>query len=322
MTVALGLLAAPSAATAQPAGKVPRIGYLWPGPRGGQPVAEDGLRQGLRELGYVEGQSIVVEYRYGENRPERIPQLIADLVQLKVDVLVALGDSVVRAAKEGAPTTPVVMVVGDPVGSGVVSSLARPGGQVTGVAITVGEGQREKWIELLRETVPGLSRVAFLWNSEDNPSRGGTVVAELQRVASRLGVTVQAFPVRRAEELDTAFDAIMRRRAGALIVAPGPLTVAHRQQIVDLANRHRLPSIYGQPYFVTAGGLMSYGASYFDAVRLAATYVDKILKGAKPADLPVQQPTKFELVVNLKTAKTLGLTIPPSVLARADEVIQ
>ena len=278
------------------------------------------FRQRLRELGYVDGQNIAFEVRSAEGRAERLPDLAADLVRLKVDVIVAGGTPAPLAAKRATTAIPIVMAsAGDPVGSGLVASLARPGGNVTGLSLLVPElgGKR---LQLLKEVVPGVSRVAVLWNAA-NPYPV-LVWRQTEAAARALGVHLQSLDVRGPDDLEGAFAAATRGRAGALITVEDPLTFGQRKRIVDFAARARLPAMYGFREFVDAGGLMSYAASLADLSRRAATYVDKILKGAKPADLPVEQPTKFELVINLKTAKALGLTIPPSVLIRADQVIQ
>ncbi len=313
----LGLLAAPLAADAQPAGRNPRIGILRPGSPP-DPLL-DAFRQGLRELGYEEGRNISIEYRWAEGRDERFPGLASDLVRLKVDVIVA-GAGAVEAAKRATTTIPIVMPVSnDPVRVGLVASLARPGGNVTGLTSLSGE-LPGKWMELLKETLPRVSRVGVLWDSAGDPSQVSTSEAS----ARSLGVRVQVLKVGdRAAGFEPAFAGARKNDAGALIVLGSPFFYVHRARLVELATKYRLPTIYPQREFVIgAGGLMSYGADYRHQFRRAATYVDKILKGAKPADLPVEQPTKFELVVSLKTAKALGLSIPSSVLARADEVIE
>ena len=311
------LLTAPLAGEAQTVGKVYRIGYLGYGGPGSDPSAIAGLRQGLRELGYVENQNIVVEYRYAEDRPDRLAPLIAELTNLKVDVLITQGTAVTAAAKRIA--TPVVSVSGDPVGSGFVQSLARPGGNITGLSLAQGENFSGKWLQLVRETVPKASRVGIIWNPTNRS--GATSLREMEALAPGLSLRLSSHPVRSPEDIDAAFATVTRAHVGALIVQTDPLVVSQTAQIVRLAAASGLPTVYGLREFVDAGGLMSYGPSLGDLWRRAATYVDKVLKGAKPADLPIEQPTKFELVINLKTAKALGLTIPPSLLGRADEVI-
>ena len=312
----LGLLVAPPAVDAQPASKHPRIGILRPGSPP-DPLL-DAFRQGLRELGYEEGRNISIEYRWAEGRDERLPGLAAELVRLKVDVIVA-GAGAVEAAKHATTTIPIVMPVsGDPVRAGLVASLGRPGGNITGLTSLSGE-LPGKWLELLKETLPRVSRVAVLWDPASDPSQ----VKTSEAAARSLGVRLQVLKVGRAASFEPAFAEARHNDAGALIVLGSPSFYVHRTRLVELAAKHRLPTIYAQREFVVgSGGLMSYGADYHDQFRRAATYVDKILKGAKPADLPVEQPTVFELVINMRTAKTLGLTIPPSVLARANEVIE
>ncbi|HSE96240.1 MAG TPA: ABC transporter substrate-binding protein [Methylomirabilota bacterium] len=316
--LALALLASPLAPEAQPAGKVYRIGVLYPGSPPHSSLS-GAFYQGLRELGYIEGQNISIEERWAEGRPERLPDLAADLVRRKVDVIVAEG-LVAWAAKQATTTIPIVLSVSnDPVGAGLVASLARPGGNVTGLAF-LSEELGGKWMELLKETFPGISRVAVLWH----PASAGQGQLRTSEAAARsLGVRFQALKVERSDELDTAFAEAHKNRAGALIVSSSAFFYQNRTRLVGLAAKHRLPTMYHQKDFVVgSGGLMSYGPNLHEVFRRAATFVDKILKGAKPADLPVEQPTKFELVINLRTARALGLTIPPSMLARADEVIQ
>jgi len=320
-TLAGGLLAAPLAAEAQPREKVPRVGYLSPGSPS-EPLRRrrfEAFRQGLRELGYVEGQNIAIESRWAEGNYDRYPALAADLVRLKVDVIVPVGGAATQAAQQATRTIPIVMsVVIDPVGSGLVASLARPGGNVTGLTIMASD-LVGKQLELLKEVVPSVSRVAVLWNP-NNPANPVTL-KETQAVAPALGVTLLSLEVKGAEDIDTALTAITKERPGALIVFGGVVT-AHARRIAELAVKSRLPAIYTSREDIDAGGLMSYGPNVDDLYRRTATYVDKILKGAKPADLPVEQPTKFEFIINLKAAKQIGLTIPPNVLARADKVIR
>lgn len=311
----LSLVSVHPAAAQQPK-KVPRIGYLAITSPGSY---DEAFRQGLRELGYVEGGSIVIEYRYAEGKIERLFDLAVELVRLKVDVLVAAGGApAALAAKRATTTVPIVIAsVADPVALGLVASLAQPGGNVTGLSL-LGPDTAGKRLEILKEVVPALSRVAVLWNPA-NP--GNTLILEEARVAARaLGVKVQSLEARGPEDFQTAFKAA--RGAGGILPLGDPGHVLHRAAIIGLAGRYRLPAMYPFRQFVEDGGLMYYGASLDDLYRRAATYVDKILKGRKPADLPVEQPTKFELVINLKTAKQIGLTIPPNVLARADRVIR
>jgi putative ABC transport system substrate-binding protein len=313
----LGLLAAPLAAEAQPTTKIPRIGILRAGPFPDPLV--DAFRQGLRDLGYIEGQNLHLEYRSAEGRDERLPGLATELVRLPVDVIVASGSEALLA-KRATTSIPIVMpIAADPVGTGLVASLARPGGNVTGFAFQ-SEELPGKWVELLKEAFPRLARAAVLWHP---PTTLGGQLRVSEVAARSLGVRLQTLKVQRSDDLPVAFADARKERAEVLIALASPFFFAHRTRLVELAARHRLPTMYFQREFVVgSGGLMSYGPNLRDLFRRAAGYVDKILKGAKPADLPVEQPTKFELVVNLKTAKALGLTIPPSVLARADEVIQ
>jgi ABC-type uncharacterized transport system substrate-binding protein len=319
-TLACGLLAAPRAAGAQQAGKVYRIGYL----SGGSSTLTnlvDALRQGLRELGWVEGQNIVIEYRFAEGRLDRLPDLAAELVRLKVDVIVAAPSPPAAAAKKATATIPIVMIgAGDPVGQGLIASLARPGGNITGLAYFVGQEIFGKQLALLKEAVPKVRRVAVLWNPAV-PTLA-PAIGEVKVAARSLGLQLQLLEARGPNDFDGAFAAMTRERARALLVITDSMFSTHRARLADLAAKSRMPSAYTNRQPVDAGGLMSYGPSFPDLWRRAAGYVDKILKGAKPADLPVEQPTKFDLVINLKTAKALGLTIPPSLLGRADEVIQ
>jgi len=318
-TLAGGLLAAPFV-EAQQAGKVYRIGVLEPTSMALNAANLDAFRKGLRELGYVEGRNMMIEYRSADGRSERFPDLAAELVRLKVDVILTRGTPAVMAAKNATGTIPVVMAAsGDPVLSGVVSSLARPGGNVTGLSAVVVEVSGKR-LELIREVVPGVSRVAALFNMS-NPN-DALQWKETETAAPTLRVQLQLLDVRKPGDFAGAFDAAVKGRAGALFVGLDALTWANHRPIVELAAKHRLPAIYGGREFVNAGGLIAYGVSYPHLYHRAASYVDKILKGAKPADLPIEQPTKFELVINLKTAKALGLTIPQSLLGRADEVIQ
>jgi putative ABC transport system substrate-binding protein len=321
-TLAGGFFAAALAASARQAAKVARIGYLAPN-LAASPHLHEAFSQGLRDLGYVEGQNIVIEYRSAEGKAERLPALAAELVALKVDVIVVPGTVGVLAAKRATKTIPIVFTVAsDPVGSGLVTSLARPGGNVTGLSILAPE-LVGKCLELLTQAVPGISRVAVLWQPGGHGERTDKDTLEGADVAARaLGVRLQFVEAKGPTDIDRAFSDMTRARAGALTVLGGGMFFGVRRRLVDLAAKNRLSAVYPWRDFVDAGGLMSYGANLADLYRRAATYVDKILKGAKPADLPVEQPTKFELVINLKTAKALGLTIPPSVLGRADEIIQ
>jgi len=310
------LTTAPLAQAQQPK-KVPRIGYL-----GSVSSSDriDAFRQGLRELGYVDGKNIIIEWKSAEGKLDRLPGLAADLVRLKVDVIVTAGGIATRPAKEATSRIPIVMTnEGDPVGTGFVASLARPGGNITGLA-TLRSELSGKRLELLKEIVPKLSRVAIL-GSSTNPGNA-ELLKETELAAGAFGVKLQYLDVRGANDLETAFREAGTGRADAILVLAGPVFSIRRTEVIQLAIKSRLPAIYDRRDFGEAGGLMTYGASVADLDRRAATYVDKILKGAKPADLPVEQPTKFEFIINLKAAKQIGLTIPPNVLVRADRVIK
>ena len=316
------LLAAPLAAEAQQAAKVARIGFL-----GNSTTAlghlRDAFLQGMRDLGYVEGRNLVIEYRYAEGQLERFPALAAELVALKVEVLVAPPTPAAQAAKRATTTIPIVFAgAGDPVTSGLVTSLARPGGNITGLSGLSPE-LVGKCLEQLKQAVPGVSRVAVLWQPGGQGERAEKDMLKEAEVAARaLGMRLQFVEARGTADFDRAFSDMTTARAGALTVLPSSMFNTERRRLADLAAKSRLPAVYQLREYVDAGGLMAYGANLADLNRRAAAYVDKILKGAKPADLPVEQATKFELVINLKTAKALGITIPQSVLLRADEVIQ
>jgi putative tryptophan/tyrosine transport system substrate-binding protein len=321
-------LAPPLAAEAQPVGKVPGIGILSPGsPSGAGRKPSDlavlfaAFREGLRELGYVEGQNIKIESRWAaEGNYDQLPGLAADLVRLKVDVIVTYGTPASQAAKRATGTIPIVMAaIIDPLASGLVTSVARPGGNLTGQSM-MSPDLVEKQLEILKEVVPKVSRVALL----HNPANPGNApqVGHAQGAARALGVRLQPLAARGPSDIDSAFAAMTHEQAGAVIVLVDAMLQDHRARITELAARHRLPAVYGLNEYAEAGGLLAYGPNRLDMFRRAATYVDKILKGAKPGDLPVEQPTKFELVINLKTSKALGLSIPQSLLLRADEVIQ
>jgi putative ABC transport system substrate-binding protein len=312
------LLALSYSALAQQPTKVYRIGYL----RAETPPEVDiaGFRQGLREHGYVEGKNILVEYRWADGNEKKLRSLVSELIDLKVDLIVTSAPAATQAAREATKAIPIVMVlVADPVEFGFVNSLAHPGGNITGFAFLLPEISGKR-LELLKETVPKLSRVAVLWNAA-NPYKQ-TDLKAVQPVADALKVAVHTFRVREPNEFDDAFKAVDKIRAEGLLTLDDPFTIAHRTRITDLALTYKLPAIYAVTPFVDAGGLMYYGPDRVDQNRRAAAYVDKILKGLKPAELPIEQPTKFELVINLKTAKQIGLTIPPSVLARANKVIK
>src|SRR2546425_268497 len=323
VTLAGGLLAAPFAAEAQQAAKIARIGYLSAGGLAANPHLPEAFRQGLRDLGYVEGRNVVIEYRSAEGTLERLPALAAELVALKVDViLAAVGTVAALAAKQATRTLPIVFIgAGDPVTSGLVTSLARPGGNITGLSLLFPE-LVGKCLELLTQAVPGVGRVAVLWQPGAVGERTEKDILKAAEVAGRaLGVRVQFVEARGPADIDRAFSDMTRARAGALTVLSTPMFGSERRRLVDLAAKNRLPAVYQFRVYVDAGALMSYGPNLADLVRRAATYVDKILKGAKPGDLPVQQPTRFGRVSSLKAAKGLGLTIAASLLQRADEVI-
>jgi putative tryptophan/tyrosine transport system substrate-binding protein len=316
----LGVFGAPLAAQAQQAGKPYRVGFLGNTTAALEANLVGPFRQGLRDLGYVEGQNIVIEYRWAEGKYERFPALISELIALKVDVIVTAGTPATLAVKKATTLVPLVMVaVGDPVGTGVVPSLSRPGGNITGLT-SISPEMDGKRLELLREVVPGVSHIAVLWNAA-SPLQ---IVAEKQTQAAAqvLRMKVLSLGVRTLGEIDAAFATIVRERPGALLVLADRLFLQHRAHIMDFATQQRLPGVHAYRELVEVGGLMSFGPSYADMHRRAAYFVDRILKGAKPADLPVERPGLFELVINLRTAKALGLTIPQSVLLRATEVIQ
>jgi len=320
ITFLLGAPFSPVAAEAQQAAKTARIGFLTSNPAA-SPHLREAFRQGLRDLGYVEGRNLVIEYRDAEGKPERFAALAAELVALKVDVIVAPSTVAALAAKHATRTVPIVSVA-IPVTSGLVTSLARPGGNVTGLSFFSPE-LVGKCLEQLKQAVPGASRVAALWQPGTVGERTGEDMLKAAEVAARaLGMRLQLLEVRGPEDFDRAFSDMTRARANALTLLPSNMFVSERRRLVDLAAKSRVPAVYPYREFVDAGGLMSYGLNVADLFRRAATYVDRILKGAKPGNLPVEQPTKFELVINLKTAKALGLTIPQSVLARADQVLE
>jgi len=318
--VAVVLLALGVIAEAQQPTKIPRIGFLGAASPYAIAARIEAFRQGLRELGYVEGKNIIIEYRYAEGKYDRLPALAAELVRLKVDIIISGSEPATRAAKEATVTIPIVMAQdSDPVGSRFVASLARPGGNITGSS-TLAPELSGKRLELLKEIVPRLSRVAVLGTST-NPGSAQSL-RETELAAGAFGVKLQYLDVLDPKDIETAFRAASKGRAEAVLMLGGPVLTSQRTQVVDLAVKSRLPAMYSNREYVEDGGLMSYGVSQNDLNRRAATYVDKILKGAKPADLPVEQPKKFEFIINLKTAKQIGLTIPPNVLARADKVIK
>jgi ABC-type uncharacterized transport system substrate-binding protein len=305
---------------AQQPKKVPRIGFLSTASLSALSPRLDAFRQGLRELGYVEGKNLFIEYRSADGKIARLPELVAQLVDLKVDCIFAAGGSPTRIARQATGTIPIVMGnPGDPVRAGFVMSLARPGGNVTGLS-SFSTDLAGKRLELLKETIPRATRVALMWNSL-NPDQTLSL-KEIEDAAQLLKLQLVSLEVRSLDELENAFHSIARSRVDAFMAGGSGLFGTHRKRIVELAAKHRLPAMYTEQEYVLAGGLMTYATSIPDLYRRAATYVDKILKGAKPADLPVEQPTKFEFIINLKAAKQIGLTIPPNVLARADKVIR
>jgi len=320
VTLVLALTMCGAVAEAQQPAGILRIGILVPASASSFPARVEALRQRLRELGYVEGKNIVIEYRYAEGKRERLPDLAVELVQLKVDVIVASAPRAVFAAKKASATIPIVFAAAtDPVGLGLVSSLARPGGNITGLSLMAPDLDGKR-LELLKEAFPKVARVAFLWFP--GAPTGNLTLTEMEAVAKALGLKLQSLEVRSLDDFEGAFARAKREGAQALITTPHSLIATQQRQVLDFAAKNRLPAMYPYSEFVEAGGLMSYAPSYTDLFRRAADYVDKILKGTKPADLPVEQPTKFELIVNLKAAKQIGLTIPQKVLERADKVIR
>jgi putative ABC transport system substrate-binding protein len=315
LTVSALLFALCSSAEAQQPKKVFRIGYLSLGV--GIQANEEAFRQHLREVGYVDGQNIVIEWRFAKGKADLLPELAAELVRLKVDVIIAAATLAIQAAKQATKTIPIVFPrAGDPVAYGLVDSLARPGGNITGVS-AVSLDLSGKRLELLKEALPRISRVAFLYDPQVSLS-----LKEMQTAAQFLGVKIQALEVRAAADIESAFSAMRKERADSLITSPTPGISVHQKRILELTEKNRLPAMHSSKGWVEAGGLMSYGLDVFDSDRRAAILVDKILKGVNPADLPVEQPKKFEFIINLKTAKQIGLIIPPNVLARADKVIR
>ena len=319
VALGLGILAGPLAAAAQQTRKVPRIGFLSPRSPGPD-VRTDAFRQSLRDLGYVEGSTVLIEYRYAEGKPERLPQLAAELVRLKPDVIVTSSVPGIRAARSATSDIPIVMAsTGDPIAAGFVASLARPGGNITGLSL-LALGIGGKRLELLKEAFPTVRRVGVL-RKADNPFHQD-MFKEMERPAAMLGLRIDAVDIRDSGDLnDSRFSALVKDGVAALIQLEDPFWAISRRPLVDLTTRHRLPTMFIEQEFVRAGGLISYGPNAADLYRRAAVYVDKILKGAKPADLPVEQPATFDLVINRRTANALGLTIPPALLLRANHVI-
>jgi putative ABC transport system substrate-binding protein len=317
--LALAVLFAPGTSDAQPAGKTWRVGVLVGSPVPVENAVHRAFRQRLRELGYVEGQNVLIDWRRADGRLERLPELAAELVRLKADVIVADVTPAIRAAMQATSTVPIVMgFVADPVGTGLVASLARPGGNVTGVSVMLTDVSAKR-LQLLKDALPRISRVAVLWN----PSIPwhGPMLKEVH-AARTLGLHVLPLAVDAPGDLDGTFAVMAREQVDALFVGDSPIFTAGRARLLELAAKHRLPTSFGNPDWVAAGGLMAYGPSFPEMFGRAAVYVDKILKGARPGDLPVEQPTKVDLIINLKTAKALGLTLSPSLLARADQVIE
>jgi putative ABC transport system substrate-binding protein len=317
----LVLLVVAVLAEAQQPKRISQIGILIAASASSYSARLEAFRQRLRELGYVEGKNIVIEYRSAEEKLDRLPALAAELVRLKVDVIVtATGGRDILAAKKATATIPIVFAgTGDPVGDGLVSSLARPGGNITGLSLMTPDLDGKR-LELLKEASPKVARVAFLWDV--GSVRGNRPLTDMEAAAKALELKLQSLPVRSLDDFESAFARAKRDGVQALITSPNTLIITQQRQVLDFAAKNRLPAMYPTSEFVEAGGLMSYAPNYADLWRRAATYVDNILKGAKPSDLPVEQPTKFELVINLKTAKQIGLTISPNVLARADKVIK
>jgi putative ABC transport system substrate-binding protein len=307
-------------AEAQQPARILRIGILLAPTASVYSARVEAFRQRLRELGYVEGKNILIEYRYAEGKLERLPDLAAELVRLKVDVIVASAASAILAANKASATIPIVFTAAvDPVGSGLVSSLARPGGNITGLSLMVPDLDGKR-LELLKEAFPKVARVAFLWQSY--VTRANLPLTQMEAAAKALGVKLLSLEVRSLDDFDSAFARAKREGAQALITTPSSLITTQQRQVLDFAAKNRLPAMYPNSEFVEAGGLMSYGPNYTDQWRRAADFVDKILKGAKPAEIPVEQPMKFEFVINLIAAKQIGVTIPPNVLVRADRVIR
>jgi putative ABC transport system substrate-binding protein len=319
ITLLGGAAAWPLTARAQTPPKPARLGYIWIGSKGSEHSTLDGIRQGLHELGYAEGRDFILEDRYADSQPERLPAIVAELLRLKVDIFLSPGNPVTRAAMQATSTIPIIATTPDLLESGFVASLARPGGNVTGISLTAGATLSEKWLELLKETFPNVTKVAVLSNLT---SASSAYLDRMRMVASVLGVQPQYFAAQDPAELDRALAEITVMMPDGLVVESDATLVSNRTKIIAFAAQHRLPTVYGNLDYIPDGGLMAYYTSIVDAWRRLASYVDKVLKGIKPSDLPVQQATKFELLVNLKTAQALGLTIPPMILIRADKVIE
>ena len=309
--------AVPSSQAQQPR-KVHRIGFLWLGAPGTDDTPRQGLVQGLRALGYVEGENLIIEYRYAGERPERLPELAAELVRLNVDLIRTPGTLATRAAQQATRIIPIVTTAADLVSNGFVASLARPGGNVTGVSLSSGPEIAGKRLQILKEVRPDMQWVGYLWE-RDNPG-SATDLTYLEQISRDFHVSVKAISVSRSEEIESAFAVLEKAGVGGLILDTSPLITGRSSAVISLAEHYRMPTISGRPEYVTAGGLMAYGVYLPDVLRRTASYVDRILKGAKPGDLPVEQPTRFELIINLKAARTLGVNIPPPLLATADQV--
>jgi len=309
----------PRVAHAQQREKPARLGYVWIGAKNSERSTLLGMREGLQQLGYSEGRDFVIEERYAELEPERLPNILAELIRSKVDLILSPGDAVTRAAMQATSSIPIIGTAPDLLDSGFVSNLARPGGNVTGISLTAGAELSQKWLELLKEAFPKVTRVAVLTNLH---LASAAYLDRIRTASSALGVQPTHFQARDQEELERALVAIAAMQPDGFIVESDPGLISSRLKIIAFAVRHRLPSVYGNLDYIPDGGLMGYFTSIVETWRRLATYVDKVLKGAKPADLPVEQPTKFELIINLRAAKALGLIIPPSLLARADEVIE
>jgi putative ABC transport system substrate-binding protein len=309
----------PPVARAQQPSRPARLGYIWIGAKGSEHSTLDGIRQGLRELGYTEGRDFTLEDRYADSEPERLAAIVAELLRLKVDLFLSPGNPVTRAIMQGTSTVPIIATTPDLLASGFVTSLARPGRNVTGISLTAGATLSEKWLEILKEAFPTVTKVAVLSNLTASSS---AYLDRIRMAASKLGVQPQSFTARDPVELDRALAAIAAMTPDGLVVESDAMLVSNREKIIAFAAQHRLPTVYGNPDYISDGGLMAYATSIADAWRRLAGYVDKVLRGANPGDLPVQQPTKFELVINLKTAKALGITLPQTLLDRADEVIE
>jgi putative ABC transport system substrate-binding protein len=316
-----GVIAAwPLSARARQTAKPARLGYIWIGSKGSEHSTLDGLRQGLSDLGYTEGRDFVIDDRYADSRPERLPGIVADLIRTKVDLILSPGDPVTQAAKRATSTIPIISTTPDLLASGFVANLAHPGGNITGMSLTAGAALAEKWVELLHESFPGVKNVAVL--SSPISLASSAYLERIRGAASALGVQLQNFSARNPVELQQALGAMEAAGIEGLVVETDALLLANRAEIIGFAAKHRLPTIYGNPDYVPDGGLMSYATSIFESWRRLASYVDRVLRGADPGTLPVEQATKFDLRINLRTARMLGLTIPPLILARADEVIE